>query len=343
MSKKKIPDLNDLQQQHVALLPKCQTLCIEIVRQIEHLIETDDIKLAVPIQYRAKKWDSIYNKLSEGRFNIKKDISELQDLAGLRIITLFQRDALKTALLVEQQFKLIKKYRTEDKLGYDQFGYSSIHMIIEVPTEWRSVPTLSNLVGMKMEIQIRTLSQHSWAEASKVLQYKQEENVPKPLKRSIGRISALLETVDIELERLLKDREEYISSIQKTTTVSKRLNIDLLNQLLLASLPECNYSKDDDTSVLLENLIDLGYDTTDKVLNLINGNLQPAIVEDKLRAAELQTISEGEYYIYFQNVAEGKSRLKNGVFYSFSGLVRTMLDIEMKMTWREALEAKKKT
>lgn len=57
--------------------------------------------------------------------------------------------------------------------------------------------------GLKAEVQVRTVTQHVWAAASHVLQYKQEASVPLPVRRSIYRVSALLETVDLEFERVL--------------------------------------------------------------------------------------------------------------------------------------------
>lgn len=88
-------DINTLEQEHQVLFPKYESLCMEVSRQLSHIMEKEKINLAVPIQYRAKSLYSITDKLKQGRFNIKKSITELQDLAGLRIITLFKRDAIK--------------------------------------------------------------------------------------------------------------------------------------------------------------------------------------------------------------------------------------------------------
>ena len=68
------------------------------------------------------------------------------------------------------------------------------------------------------------------------LQYKQEDSVPAPMRRAIHRVSALLEVVDLEFERLLKERESYRSDSGPINT-DAILNVDLLEHLLDALLP----------------------------------------------------------------------------------------------------------
>jgi ppGpp synthetase/RelA/SpoT-type nucleotidyltranferase len=63
---------------------------------------------------------------------------------------------------------------------------------------------------MVFELQLRTLAQHIWAVASHKLQYKREASVPVPIRRSINRVSALLEMVDLEFDRVLLEREQYV-------------------------------------------------------------------------------------------------------------------------------------
>lgn len=105
------------------------------------------------------------------------------------------RDVKRVSDLLSQNFVILRQYDTGERLKKDQFGYSSIHVILEVPEEWLKVPTISGLAGFVAEVQIRTLAQHIWAEVSHTLQYKREDNVPDPLVRDIHRLSALLETL----------------------------------------------------------------------------------------------------------------------------------------------------
>ena len=44
-----------------------------MTRQITKLLDDNEIKLAVPIQFRTKSWDSIRNKCEQGRFYRKEN------------------------------------------------------------------------------------------------------------------------------------------------------------------------------------------------------------------------------------------------------------------------------
>lgn len=73
--------------------------------------------------------------------------------------------------------------------------------------------------GLKAEAQVRTLLQHTWAAIDWKFRYKEEREAPKPLRRRLFRISALLEAADnefsqvkVELDSLRKQYSERLSS-----------------------------------------------------------------------------------------------------------------------------------
>ena len=316
-------------------------MCREVARQLQHLIEKQQIQLAVPIQFRAKSFSSIADKLKDGRFTIKKSILELQDLAGFRTITLFKRDVIKITELLSSNFEIIKQYNTEDKLQESEFGYSSIHIVCKLKDTWLTIPSFSDFKDIKFEIQVRTLSQHSWAEASNIFQYKKEDNVPKPLKRSISRISALLETVDLEFERLLSERGAYKEEIkQQSETDSHKLNVDLLEEILNQKLPPDFRFTDSDYSELLEHLTVLGYSTPLSLNELIAKHLDSVLLENSEICQGYQKLlitnpfaTHYENYLVTDNI---KSRVLSGTYFTQTGLVRGMLGLEFGGNWHSA-------
>lgn len=335
---KKQTNIEALKEEHSILFPKCETLCQEIVHQLQRLLVDNNIKTAVPIQFRAKKWESIFEKLEQKRFNVKKSITELQDLSGVRLILLFNRDIEKAKRLIKENFDIIKEYSSEEKLKDDQFGYSSTHIIAKLKKEWLSIPTLSLFRGMQVEFQVRTLSQHSWAEASNILQYKNEDNVPKPLKRSISRISALLETVDLEYERLLQDREQYKIEIneQDFEEIDAPLNVDLLQQILVKHLPKENINDEDDYSALLSDLQIVQFDSTVKLVKLIKGRIDEVLKLDKKIAVEIKENYEKDGSLStVEYTADSIDTINRGRFFSHTGLIRTMLIKESGKTYAE--------
>ena len=63
------------------------------------------------------------------------------------------------------------------------------------------------------------------------LQYKREAGVPPPLRRAIHRASALLETADLESERILSEKDAYRETLTDAGG-SELLNVDLLEKIL---------------------------------------------------------------------------------------------------------------
>lgn len=308
-----------LHQQHSELLPVAQRFCAEITNQIERLLEDDGIVLGFPIQHRVKTWDSISEKLKRLEHSVQ-DVRKLQDLIGLRIILLFKRDTSQVCNLIEKSFKVIKQYNTDERLKEDQFGYSSIHFVIELPEEWLNVPTFAAFSKLRAEIQVRTVAQHIWAAASHTLQYKQEVSVPPSVLRSIYRVSALLETVDLEFERVLNERDHYRSKLD--TSSGNILNVDLLEKLLDEMLPPANKEPNEEYSELLEDLNHFRINTSDAIKELMEKH------EKYIINKELKRIHSA-----LDDDMIDRDRLEKGVFFQHIGLVRIALDAEFGENW----------
>src|SRR4030042_2075620 len=311
-------DLESLEIEYKSLLPIGTRFCLELVNQINKLIEDRGIVLGFPIQHRVKKWESLTDKI-ERIFLTINHLKDIQDIFGLRIILLFRSGVENVSKLITDNFTIVKHYDTSERLQEDQFGYSSIHTIIQLPDSWLSLPTLAEMGGLNAEIQIRTVAQHIWAEASHNLQYKQEENVPAAIRRAINRVSALLETVDLEFERVLEQRESYRTDVDISKTKDE-LNVDLLEKILDSTLPMINKRSEESYSKLLIDLIHFGINNSHDLHNLIEKHLSEVIKEDKRRvASELKKLGEGG-----QSYTTPE-RLEKGVFYTHVGLMRGIM------------------
>ena len=155
--------------------------------------------------------------------------------------------------LTHGELDVIAQEDTGGRLRESQFGYQSVHLTVKLPASWLSVPSFSGLGSLMAEIQIRTLAQHIWAVASHKLQYKQEASVPEPVRRSIHRVSALLETVDLEFERVVDERARYLEEVG-SGAADESLNVDLLTRILSESLPEQNRVESEHSAKLLDDL-----------------------------------------------------------------------------------------
>jgi ppGpp synthetase/RelA/SpoT-type nucleotidyltranferase len=308
-------DLQALELEHKDVLLTADPFSKELAHQIERLLEEEGVALGFPIQQRVKSWSSLSEKLERVGFQVTS-VKDFQDLVGLRLIVLFKRDVIKVCDVISNNFNVIRRYDTQERMKDDRFGYSSVHFIVELRPDWLAVPTLSKMAGLKAEIQLRTLAQHTWAEASSNLQYKKKESVPLSIGRAINRVSALLETVDLEFERVLVERDNYRSEVDVSGT-EDLLNVDLIEKTLDSVLPKANKGGEN-FAELLEDLMKFGIEKQQQLRDLVMRHL-PAILEDE-RAAISSILNHARI-----NRTPVSDRHARGVMLNHIGLVRVAL------------------
>ncbi len=319
-------DLQTLEAEYSATAPLAGRFGDEIGHQLQQLIDGKAIALSLPIQKRTKTWSSIVEKLERKSIDIA-NLRQLNDLVGLRIIVQFSRDLITIRELIRSNFKVVEEYDTGDRLKEDQFGYSSVHFVVELPDSWLSVPTMSSMNGLRAEIQLRTTAQHIWAAASHTLQYKHEASVPSALRRAIHRVSALLETVDLEFDRVLQERDVYRSTIDLSSKEAT-LNVDILERILDSTFPEVNKRSSEPYAQFLAEVTAQSVTTAPKLEALLKKYRDAALAED-LRIVELLR-SNGEGHKAYKRDEE---RLSKGIFYSHVGLARFALGVEWGQKW----------
>ena len=326
MNRESLDPIKRLEAEYTNLRSRLEDFAAEMGRQINKLLDQQKISLGFPIQSRVKTWESIQAKLERKPRDISS-IKELSDLIGLRIVLLFGRDVETVSKLLDDNFHVLEEENTADRLEPNQFGYSSIHFTVEFPLTWLATPTLASLGGLRAEVQVRTVAQHIWAAASHILQYKQESNIPLHTRRAIHRVSALLEVVDLELERVLRERETYLANVQASATTSL-LNVDTLANVLKESLPEENRDEVESYADLLEDLEHLGVASQERLLEIINRHREAILADD----TESVDAVRGDVNLQ-EALAEDKERLNRGVFFTHVGLTRAALRYEYGETW----------
>lgn len=318
-------DIAQMEKEYSNLRPLLIQLDQEIDHQLAQLLHRS-VALAFAVQHRVKEWSSIAEKLQRVPLSLK-GLRDLQELVGFRIVLQFKRDVERVCSLIEKTFKIIDRYDTVERLREDQFGYSSVHFVVEVPAEWLAVPTMVGLASLRAEIQVRTTAQHIWAEASQTLQYKNEMAVPQALKRAIYRISALLETVDLEFERVLVDRDSYKAEVAQTTPARETLNVDTLEQVLDASWPSANKDAGGESyASLLTTLTALDVTTIGALRKLIAKWRDSVLAEDARRIAQIREQPDKSVQL---------ERINAGVFFTHAGLTRRALQNESPERWKE--------
>ena len=153
------------------------------------------------IETRIKEPKSIINKMDKKKcektyINL---IENVNDIAGMRIVCLLKEDIFFIRDLIKQMIDINilkeKDYVTKPKPS----GYSSYHMIVEVP-----VRLSSKVVYVKCEIQIRTLAMDFWANFEHKVKYKNEENINPKTSNELVNCAKMISKFDNKMMKLKK-------------------------------------------------------------------------------------------------------------------------------------------
>lgn len=297
-------DVQKLLESYRGVVPQAERLRSSLQDQLVHLLNEADVSLGVPIESRVKEWESISEKLKRKSI-VLEEIRQLDDLVGVRLILLFSRDLDSVGKILNDHLKVVSSEDKTIQLGETNFGYQSQHFVVEIPAAWLQLPTWRDLGGMRIEIQVRTLAQHIWAAVSHKLQYKQELGVPPPLRRAIHRASALLETVDVEFDRLLEARDIYLNNKGVSADPDEPLNVDLVEAILTKVFPAANKTYAEGYDELLDDLLHFGVFGSGVFEGMLKRHYSAIMMEDKRLAQD-----EGGG-AYFQLVGLAREALRN--------------------------------
>lgn len=186
----------------------------EVEHQLRNILEAEGIVYNA-ITSRLKDRESLSRKID--RKNDKyATLSDLTDIAGVRVITYYTEDVDKVAAIVEREF-VVDRNNSIDKrnaLEPDRFGYCSVHYVVEMSQERVKFREYQAYKGLKCEIQIRSVLQHAWAEIEHDLGYKSEIAIPKGIRRNFSRLAGLLEIADKEFQEI----RSFLRSYQNEAT-----------------------------------------------------------------------------------------------------------------------------
>ena len=127
------------------------------------------------VNTRIKAPKSIIQKMTkkECKLTYRDMIESINDIAGIRIVCPLQKDiyTIKKLLQNVPGFETLKEkdYITKPK----ESGYSAYHIILGVP-----VMLSSQLIYVKVEIQIRTMAMDFWSSLEHKMKYKPQNDEP---------------------------------------------------------------------------------------------------------------------------------------------------------------------
>jgi len=248
-------------------------LCDEVEYILQKRLEEGGIRLAA-LTARAKELESFLDKIDRMAYN--EPFLQMTDLAGVRVVCLYQSDLPRIGELIAGEFEVSG---VEDKIqeqGAAEFGYGGVHYLVTLGKR-SSGARYDDLKGLTCEIQVRTVVQDAWATIDHHLEYKQESAVPTELRRRLHAVSALFEIADREFDGLRRERDAYIERIREeaaadevATFLAGELNLDSLREYVqwkFSYLPA--EEKKNSLAITLEGLTRAGYKTLADVDSLV--------------------------------------------------------------------------
>ena len=238
------------------------------------------------IEHRAKSDESFGDKAvrvsdeDSNRPKYANPLDEIHDLAGCRVITFFLHHVDDVRAIINAEFTVRETANRSSHLrGSGRPGYESYHFVVELSQARLALPEYARYRGMRVEIQVRTILQHAWAEIEHDIQYKSVDALPAEIGQRFMALAGMIEIGDREFQAIadahdkvrekadislkagrLEDVEltaeslkSYVDKIygpdgrmrdwsyEWTATLLKRLGF-----LNLAQLDECTRNYDDD-------------------------------------------------------------------------------------------------
>ncbi len=211
-------NIDELTNWYIKQQPTYSQLAKKVESIIKDVLDSKNIKY-YSISSRAKEIKSFVDKAKKDKY--KNPTNEIQDFAGIRIITYVKSEVDECCKEIEPLFA-IDDQNSQDKsseLGEDRVGYRSVHYVAEFTEDRLQLPEYQLYKGLKFEIQVRTILEHAWADIAHDRSYKFQGSFPKDndIKRRFSLVAATLELVDNEFDSIAKTLVEYQNEVAKQT------------------------------------------------------------------------------------------------------------------------------
>lgn len=161
------------------------------------------------ISARAKDLERFALKASKpdpadlSRPKYSEPMSQIEDIAGARIITYVLRTLSEVEKVVHREFEVIERSDKGQKLIENALvGYRSIHLIVGMKPDRVKLLEYQEFKDLRAEVQIRTILQHTWAEIEHDMRYKPMFEPNKELNQRFTALAGLIEVGDREFDQI---------------------------------------------------------------------------------------------------------------------------------------------
>jgi len=197
------PHCQTILEEYRQAKPACEEAAVKVKATLEKVFKKSGLIVAA-IESRVKTEESLAGKL-ELKGSKYASLADITDIVGVRVITFYIDDVDKVASAVERLFKVDWENSVDKRKIHeiDSFGYMSLHYICSMDG-----------FPYRFEIQMRTVLQHAWANMNHDTGYKSGVEIPLEYRRSLSRLSGLLELADEQFSEIRADLADYRRRIQ---------------------------------------------------------------------------------------------------------------------------------
>ena len=187
-------------------------------------IVTDALRIALnlheaSVTARLKGSESFTEKASrvrdDGEPRYLRPLSSIHDQVGLRVVVLHVGYLAQARDLIQASPHLTVEDHEDKSVGHSEhhsFGYRGVHLAVRPVDLGTAAPEDAECGALeRVEIQVRTQAQHTWAEVEHRLRYK-SDYVDGLTSRGLDQAAALLEVADEMLRRMTESAEERQTS-----------------------------------------------------------------------------------------------------------------------------------
>lgn len=168
-------------------------------------------KLTAVLTNRVKHIDSLLEKVERKEYG--DPLREITDLAGVRVVCRFNSDLAIVESILSQAFSISERVDKTALLGTDRMGYLGTHYVVELLPSHKGA-RYDEILGLKCEIQVKTILQDAWVQIDHSLMYKSKVSIPEKERRELNNISALLEVAQGVFDRTRDVRAKYAEEVE---------------------------------------------------------------------------------------------------------------------------------
>ena len=201
-------------EQYRRELPVFNQMAEAIPGKIRQFFDEAGIIVAA-LECRVKTEASLAGKL-ELKGAKYRDLFDLTDILGLRVITFYIDDVDRVASVLERLFEIDWENSVDKRKAHeiDSFGYLSLHYICRIPEGTYKSEGHPELNNIRFEVQMRTVLQHAWANMYHDTGYKSGVEIPKEYLRNLNRLAGMLELADEQFSIIRTEINDYRRKVQ---------------------------------------------------------------------------------------------------------------------------------